>query len=447
MAAWSRPDLRGVVWAIYAVQIVVLAAWTYPWWAPARRLPRLGTAWLGISYWVIGAAGALVTGLVEQDGHYVVVAGQRLAYLALATVTVLALLKAAEEPASSVTLGLAAAFLVTLGVLFVAGASSVFERVRDVPDHAAASFLEDRFWGGSGIFYHPVSMAGVAVCVGLRLGLDRSLAPWQRTTAVALMPLLIVVTHGRTAAVLALAAAIVALVLRSRDGLMDDLRRWMPSHRTRTVAGMVVVTLAAGATVAYHRSVIDFFTVARYRDSAVAQSLGQAADITSGRRETWRQVMREFRSDGWSEKLLGSSEHSRAVVVRPGDRTDDRVQVLVDNAALGALRRGGVVGALAVLAGLVLLVLRAVRSGVRWFTVAALSSLLTIPSTEWLLGSPLWLLLVGGEAATCRSADRQGQEQPVEAREEGDDPPGQTGDEAHRNPAHRHDGGVVARKL
>jgi hypothetical protein len=221
----------------------------------------------------------------------------------------------------------------------------------------------------------------------------------------------------------------------------------MPMRRTRTVAAMVVVTLAAGATVAYHRSVIDFFTVARYRDSAVAQSLGQAGDITSGRRETWRQVMREFRSDGWSEKLLGNSEHSRAVVVRPGDRTDDRVRVLVDNAALGALRRGGVVGALAFLAGLVLLVLHAARSRLRWFTVAALASLLTIPSTEWLLGSPLWLLLLGGEAATSRSADRQGQEQPVEAGEEGDDPPGQTGDEAHRDRAQGHDGGMVARKL
>ena len=142
--AWSLPDLPALVWTVHGAQIVVLAAWTIPWSRHARLLPRLGTAWTGMSYWALGAVGAAVTALVEADRHFLVVSGQRLAYLALATFTVLAVVKAAKAPDTSVTIGLAAAFLVTLSVLFLAGASSVFERIHDVPDHDVVDRGGDR---------------------------------------------------------------------------------------------------------------------------------------------------------------------------------------------------------------------------------------------------------------------------------------------------------------
>jgi hypothetical protein len=115
------------------------------------------------------------------------------------------------------------------------------------------------------------------------------------------------------------------------------------------------------------------------------------------------------------EKIFGDTATARAVVHRADDGTKPGakpVDLTTDNAAVGALRRGGVLGELAFLLGLGLMLWHAVRgpriagtgrrrSPPAWFTVTAVGSLPTIATADWLLGTTggtLWILLVAGEA-------------------------------------------------
>src|SRR5205807_7290862 len=113
---------------------------------------------------------------------------------------------------------------------------------------------------------------------------------------------------------------------------------------------------------------------------------------------------------GWAEKVFGDARTSRAVVTRLNDGAAPgapRLKLNTDNAAVGAFRRGGVLGAVAFLLGLFLLVRHGLTrplSGVppaAWFTIAALAVLPTIATEDWLLGGTnggLWILLLAGEA-------------------------------------------------
>jgi hypothetical protein len=143
--------------------------------------------------------------------------------------------------------------------------------------------------------------------------------------------------------------------------------------------------------------------------------------VTSGRTDTWRQVATDWRHAGVVEKALGDARTSRAVVFRADDGAPPgapRLKLNTDNAAVGALRRGGVLGVLAFLAGLALLVRRAFVGGTPWFTVAALAAVPTIATEDWLLGGTnggIWLLLLAGEGYVLGSfvqRDRQVLDQP-----------------------------------
>jgi hypothetical protein len=154
-------------------------------------------------------------------------------------------------------------------------------------------------------------------------------------------------------------------------------------------------------------------------------------DVTSGRSDTWKQVGRDWVHGNIAQKMFGDTGTVRAVVHRaddghqPGEKPLD---LTTDNAAVGALRRGGVLGELAFLLGLGLLLTHAWRgaradgtwrgaradgtwrgrgsAGARrappaWLTVTAVGSLPTIATADWLLGGTggtLWILLVAGEA-------------------------------------------------
>lgn len=400
--SWTHPDKPRYVWAVQGAEIVVLSIWSAPLvrqaWLP-RLLPRLGTVWTGVSYWVLGIAGAVLTGLALSNRRYFTVGAQRVAYLVLVTVTVLAVIKGSRSPRRSVTIGLTAAFLVTLGVLFILGSSNVFESVHAAPNNSAARYLENRFWGGAGVFYHPVSLAGIAVAVAMRVALDPLFRMWQRVAVTAVAPLVIVLTQTRTAAILVVACVLVAVAFRLAQKRRGHARARALSHRGITVAVAVAVVFVAGASILLRARIGSFFLVERYEDAPLAQSYGRADDVTSGRVATWKEVFREFRTDGWTEKLFGSAERSRATVLRPGDDPKDPVTVLTDNAAIGALRRGGLLGVVAFVVGLILLVRNALRSNSWWFGVAAIATLVTIPTTDWLLGSPLWYLLLAAEVS------------------------------------------------
>jgi len=140
-----------------------------------------------------------------------------------------------------------------------------------------------------------------------------------------------------------------------------------------------------------------------------AKRYGEAADVTSGRTATWAQVWREFKADDVAQKLFGDAKFARAYVIRTDTAVDpkDRPKLTTDNAVVGALRRGGILGELAFLFGLGLLLLHGVRGVGRgnppptWFTLAAVGSVATIPTADWLLGGTggtLWVYLLAGEA-------------------------------------------------
>ena len=86
-----------------------------------------------------------------------------------------------------------------------------------------------------------------------------------------------------------------------------------------------------------------------------------------------------------------------------------RRKLNTDNAAVGALRRGGVLGEIAFLFGVVLLVWHAIgRRRAAWFTIAALSMVPPIITEDWLLGGTngvLWLLLLAGEAVPAGASE------------------------------------------
>jgi O-antigen ligase len=135
-------------------------------------------------------------------------------------------------------------------------------------------------------------------------------------------------------------------------------------------------------------------------------------DVTSGRTDTWRQVWVDWRHAGWAEKTFGDARTSRAVVIRLNDGAPPegpRRQLNTDNAAVGAFRRGGVLGAAAFAFGLGLLLWHGLRrrpDGSRpaaWFTIGALALVPTIATEDWAIGGTngaIWLLLLAGEART-----------------------------------------------
>jgi len=143
----------------------------------------------------------------------------------------------------------------------------------------------------------------------------------------------------------------------------------------------------------------------------VVRSRFGGGDVTSGRVDTWRQVAADWRHASVAGKLFGDARTSRAVVTRLDDGAPPqgpRRKLNTDNAAVGAFRRGGVLGGLAFLFGVLLLGWHAVtRRRAAWFTITALSMLPPIVTEDWLLGGAngvLWLLLLAGEAGVTTSS-------------------------------------------
>jgi O-Antigen ligase len=374
---WTATTRPVVIWAVLAVSGVVYAVWARPWRTNLRALPRLGGAWLGLAYWVLGVAGAVLVG-------HAGVALQRVAYAGVFTLAAMAVVAGVRPPRTDLSIGIAAAFLVAVAALLLAGAGNLFDSVHPVPDRNPADLLmRGRFWGGPLLYYHPNSMAGLAVVAALRIGPDRALAAWQRLAATVVAGFVLYLTNSRIAFVFALAAALVHAVLLWRDRHAER-RPWRTALVPFAVLAAVLV-LSGG------------------RGFLVQDRFG-GGDVTSGRVDTWRQVATDWRDAGWAEKAFGDTRTSRAVVFRTDDGAPPgapRLKLNTDNAAVGALRHGGVLGVLCFLLGLGLLVRHALRRGSRWFTVAALAALPTIATEDWLLGGTnggIWILLLAGEA-------------------------------------------------
>jgi hypothetical protein len=396
---WTATQRPGIIWAVLAVEVVVFAVWGWPWLTSARSLSRLGAAWLGLAYWLFGILGALFV-------EHLKVAGQRVAYAGVFTLAVLAVIAITTAAGRNgrreqdLSIGIAAAILLGIAALLLVGSGSLFDEVHAIPDNASARQMTNRFWGGPGLFYHPNSLAGLMVAAGIRVGFDRAVAAWQRFGVAALAALVLSISDSRTGFVFAAAAALAhaALVLWRRHTDLDGAGRlgrsaWI-AVATPFAVLLIVITLGGGS---------KFLLRDRFDDGA---------GVTSGRTDTWRQVWVDWKHAGWAEKAFGDARTSRAVVTRLDDGNPaegPRRQLNTDNAAVGAFRRGGVLGAGSFVLGLGLLLWHAARRRrdgsmpAAWLTIGALAIVPTIATEDWLIGGTngaIWLLLVAGEART-----------------------------------------------
>ncbi|MBO0869234.1 MAG: O-antigen ligase family protein, partial [Micromonosporaceae bacterium] len=414
----SRPIL---IWAVLGLGGVLFAVWTFPWRAPGgraqlrewydrlRTLPRVGTAWLGLAYWLLGIVGAVLVG-------HLGVAAQRVAYAGVFTLAALAVLAAVRHRGGGAdpSVGIAAAIIGGLALLFLFGSGSLFDARHAVPDAFSARLMTSRFWGGDGLYYHPNSMAGLAVVAALRIGPDRAFALWQRWAAMLLAGFLMYLSDARTAFVFAVAAAAVHAVLLWRGRHTD-----LPTYRRRWVAALAPFAV-----------VVLVLVLLGGRQFLFQSRLSNNYDPTSGRLATWSQVWTDWRQAPVAEKLFGDARTSRAVVHRSNDGNGGRTELNTDDAFVGSFRRGGVLGALAFLVGLALLLWHAVlrrwgalfgRAGpgatpgaglpAAWFTVAALAAVPTIVTEDWMLGGTngvLWILVLAGEAVVVLRTGRAG---------------------------------------
>jgi hypothetical protein len=388
LMSWTFADRPLVIWGFLGVEGVVFAALSYPWLRDLPVLARIGGAWLGVAYWVLGIAGALLMLNLK-------VSAQRVAYAGVFVLAVLAVVASVRRarPARDLSVGVAATFIVAIAVLVLVGSGNLFDATHVVPASRWGEHMQGRFWGGPGLMYHPNSMAGLGVAAVLRIAPDPLFARWQRLVALVFGGGVLYFTNSRTGFVFAAAAATVHAALlwwRARNGqpatgLGTYRRPWLAAAAPFLVL-LAVLMLSGGR---------GFIFQERYGDS----------DLTSGRLATWTTVLTEWRDGPVAEKLFGDTKTSRAVVIRADSGLD--IQLTTDNAAVGALRRGGVFGVLAFLLGLYLLLrhaLRAARDGPAWFPIAVVASLPTIATSDWLLGGTggtLWILLLVGEVAVA----------------------------------------------
>jgi hypothetical protein len=391
---WTFTNRPLVIWAVLVAEGAVFAWWAWPWLRHARTLPRLGSAWLGLAYWFLGIAGAV---LVLHAG----VAAQRVAYAGVFTLAALAVVASVRRDSSGrgdLGVGIVAAVLMGIAALFLAGSGNLLDAVHVAPNTVSGQLMRDRFWGDHLLMYHPNSMSSLAVIAALRIGPDRAFAVWQRLAAICLVGGVLLLSNSRIGFVFAVSGALVHAVLFWRRGQRTDLpqyrRPWLAILAPFAVLALVLVISGGRGFVFQNRFGGD--------------------DVTSGRTATWKQVVTDWRHAGLAEKVFGDAKTSRAVVTRLDDGEPPqgpRRKLNTDNAAVGALRRGGVLGELAFLFGLGLLLWHAVRRRpdgslpAAWFTVAAVGAVPTIATEDWLLGGTngvVWILLLAGEAAAVR---------------------------------------------
>ncbi len=383
-----------LVWVVLAVEGAVFLAWTWPWRRTVppvgtlplvRTLPRLGTAWLGLAYWLLGGLAAVLVGNLG-------VAVGRFAYLALFGLGALAVVVAGRRRGQDLTVGMVAAFLLALAALLLVGSGNALDDLHAVRADVWGNRMQTRFWGGPGLLYHPNSIAVVAVLVAVRIGADALFERWQRYAALAATAVLLLLVNSRTGVLYLGTAAVLHAVLVWRRRLT------YPGRRATRLA--VLLPLVLTGVIIVGSSGSGFLFASRYG----------GGDLTSGRTATWAQVFTDFRADSLPQQIFGDTRNVRGYVIRadsaPG--ATKLPQLTTDNAAVGALRRAGVAGVLAFLFGLVLLVRRALRrQAAPWFTMAAIGALATIATSDWLLGNTggtLWILLLAGESYALSGA-------------------------------------------
>lgn len=399
LAAWVFLDEPLAIWALIAVQGAFCLYWGWPYLANLKEGVKLGATWLGVAYWVLGVIGAL---LVFDVG----VTAQRVAYAGIAGLAVAAAVGLVRRTGADITVGIAAAFLLALAAILLAGSGNIFETVHPVPPGKWGEAFEGRFWGGEHLLYHPNALAGLAVMVAIRIGPDRAFAVWQRFAVTALAGFMVYTTNSRAGFVLLGVGGVVhaALLFWRRRHDVEGLPDY--GDNKRTLAAIAVPFIALGLVLVASGGVQGFLGKERYGNGGV----------TSGRVDTWKFVWEEWKDAGVVDKAFGDTKTARAVVERPGS---EGLLLPTDSSAVGSLRRGGVLGVLAFLFGLGLVLWRGLRGLIgrrkapAWFAMAALAAVPTLALNDWLLGGTggtFWALLLAGEAYLLAKSQLASQE-------------------------------------
>jgi hypothetical protein len=395
IASWVFMDQPKVVWAILLVQGVVCLKWGWPYMTHLKDGVKLGTTWLGVAYWVFGVIGAL---LVFDIG----VTAQRVAYAGIAGLAVAAAVGLVRRTGVDLSVGVTAAFLLAIAALLLSGSGNLFESVHTVPPGKWGESFEYRFWGGEYLLYHPNALAGLAAMVAIRIGPDKAFQVWQRLAVIALAGFMVYATNSRTAFVILAVGGILhaALLWWRRRHDVPGLPDYGDTRRTLAAAAVPFVVLA-------------LVLVASGGQGFIFKERYGSGGVTSGRVDTWKFVWKEWKAAPVVDKVFGDTKTARAVVERPGA---EGLLLPTDSSAVGSLRRGGVLGVVAFLVGLVLLlwhglawVIRrgpparaeARASGRAWFAIAVVAAIPTMALNDWLLGGTggtFWVLLLTGEA-------------------------------------------------
>ncbi len=402
--AWSHTSEPRYTFAVLGIQVVVFAAWTFPWFRYLPVLPRLGSAWLGVTVWLLGAVSALV--LAPTYGV------QRLVYAGIAVLTVLMFLRGRQRTGRDMTVGLAAGILIGLAFLVVTGSGNLFSLSHYAPPGPWGYRFNGRFWGGPHGVLHPNGMALAALIISLRIGPDRRFAVWQRLSAAAITTLLLYETNSRTGVLAAFVAGLawtVVTLWRARHSLRSPVR-YLGSREGALTVASAVLPLAL---------VVGVFVAAGGRDFVLAQRYGPAAtkaastdpntaadnlttqSVSSGRIDNWSAMLRDWQHDTLLEKTFGNTDNTRGYLLRQAASVKNQPKLTPDNAGVAELRRGGVLGVLAFLVGFGLLFWRAFRRGSPlWWRLSVIGAFATVATSDQALGgtgTTLLLLLTAGE--------------------------------------------------
>lgn len=412
ITSWTHTSQPKLTWGVLVVQGVIFVVWTFPWFRDLRALPRMGTFWLGVLPWALGAAGALISVALG-------VAAQRIVYGGMAVLVLLVFLRARRRTGMDPSIGLIAGILLGLAVLAFAGSHSLFALSHYAPPGPWGAKLNGRFWGGPLAVIHPNGLALAALLVSVRIAPDKKFAPWQRFLALAISTILLYATQSRTgvlAAGFASAGWAVGVLWASvrRRGLLDTLRT-RPGVLTVASAALPLVLCVAVLGAAGGRG---FVLKQRYGAVAVHEAEGTdqntnadnlqggVSAASSGRTANWSAILREWQTDPVVQQSLGTTDNARGYLLLHGTMKN-QPKLTSDNAPISELRRAGVLGVLTFVLGFALLLLNLIRRrGLPlWWTLVVLAGFATIGTSDQVLGgtgTTMWAMLIAGEVATMR---------------------------------------------
>lgn len=404
MLAWTYP--AWATWAINGIIGVIAVVVTFPWWRGWKDNLRLGTFWFGAPMFGFGAISAILL------AHWNIAAG-RIVYTGFALLITLMVVQAARRRGHDLTIGLAVGLLLCQALLLIFGAKYVFDTGWHwtAPNGWGAG-MSTRFWGGRYLYYHPNAIGFTAVLAGARIGADARFKTWQRASVFVFILFILYIVQSRTSFLMAGVAALAyGLLYVWRRGLPRwSFWRWLGTREWRRITALAVLPLICVVLVLGAAGGSSFIFKQRYPTGTTTttpppQSVGdQFKNATSGRVGTWEMMGSEWLRDPVIAKLLGNNDEIRGYIYRYKNPSDPRYKTQsklgADDGPVAAARRAGILGLLALIAGVLVLIRRVARRDVpAWVPVTVFAGLATLPMEDELtFTTPTWAMLLAVEA-------------------------------------------------